>query len=136
MCLGSYMFDTGRIFRVCPGIRFLVNGIRCTSEVGGFPFRVLDSEKEVFCLHCLFLCFLLVSFSFVLLFVLSLCSAVCVRLLLCVSRHTACIPCMHFVDSLCDALHLIVSCDCLFLTCITCVLVSVILMLCICLFLL
>ena len=23
VCLGSYMFDTGWIFRVCPGIRFI-----------------------------------------------------------------------------------------------------------------
>lgn len=43
VCLGSYMFDTGWIFRVCSGIRSLVNGIRCTSDVGGFPFGVLDS---------------------------------------------------------------------------------------------
>ena len=43
VCLGSYMFDTGWIFRVCSGIRFLVNGIRCASDVEGFPFGVLDS---------------------------------------------------------------------------------------------
>ena len=32
--------------------------------VGESLFRVLDSEKEVFCLLCLFLCFRLVSFFF------------------------------------------------------------------------
>ena len=90
-----------------------MNGIRGTSEVGGFPFRVLDSEKEVFCLHCLFLCFLLVSFSFVVLFVLSLCSAVCVRLLLCVSRHTVCIACMH----LWTLSMILVICSCRVIVC-------------------
>ena len=74
---------------------YLWTGLDVPVEVGESLFRVLDSEKEVFCLLCLFLCFLLVSFSVVLFFVLSLFSAVCVRLLLCVSRHTVCISCIH-----------------------------------------
>ena len=73
-----------------------MNGIRGTSEVGGFPFRVLDSEKEVFWLALLIL---LLSFGFFLfccvIRLVTLFCCVCVRLLLCVSRHAACIPCMH-----------------------------------------
>ena len=74
---------------------------------------------------------------------LLLCYSSCHSVLLCVCSFVImCITsyglhCLHaFVDSLHDSRHLFVSCDCLFLTCITCVLGSVRIFLCNCLFLL
>ena len=118
------------------GSFFLSKGLDVPVKLEGSPSEFLIQRKKSF------VCFAYSSAFFwflSLLFCYSSCHCVllcvCSFVIMCITSYG--LHSLHaLVDSLRDALHLFVSCDCLFLTCITCVLVSVILMLCNCLFLL
>ena len=114
------------------GSVLFVNRIRCTSWGLRVPLQSswFRERSLLFALliPLLSFCFFLCCFVFRLVAVFC---CVCSFVIMCITPHG-----LHFlhscVGSLRDASHLIVSCDCLFPTCSTCVLVIVTLMLCIC----
>ena len=116
------------------GSVLFVNGIRCTSWGWRVPLQSswFRERSLLFALLIPLLSFGFFLFCFVFRLVAVFC-CVCSFVIMCITPYG--LHFLHsFVDSLRDAPHLIVSCDCLFLTCSTCVLVFVILMLCICFF--